>query len=117
MSIVTPDQHRDPALAAAPVPATTRPAAVRLDLYAGIHKTLRLFMTDTLGRLGWLDCGDAAETTATLNQFDSLLAFCRKHLEHENSFVHAAIEARRPAATQRVAGEHVEHAQPAVQPA
>lgn len=91
----------------------TRPATVahapRYDIYAGIHRALRLFMTDTLGRLGWLDCGDAAETTATLNQFDSLLAFCRKHLEHENSFVHAAIEARRPAATQRVAGEHVEH--------
>lgn len=90
-------------------PATTAARAPRYDIYAGIHRALRLFMTDTLGRLGWLDCGDAAETTATLNQFDSLMAFCRKHLEHENSFVHAAIEARRPGATQRIAGEHVEH--------
>lgn len=84
--------------------------APRYDIYAGIHRALRLFMTDTLGRLGWLDCGDAAETAATLAQFDSLMAFCRKHLEHENSFVHAAIEARRPGASQRIAGEHVEHA-------
>lgn len=90
-------------------PAVTAARAPRYDIYAGIHRALRLFMTDTLGRLGWLDCGDAAETTATLNQLDSLLAFCRKHLEHENSFLHTAIEARRPGASQRIAGEHVEH--------
>ena len=89
-------------------PATVA-RAPRYDIYAGIHRALRLFMTDTLGRLSWLDCGDAAETTGTLNQFDGLMAFCRKHLEHENSFVHAAIEARRPGATQRIAGEHAEH--------
>ena len=88
-------------------PSATR--TPRYDIYAGIHRALRLFMTDTLGRLSWMDCGDAAETTAALNQLDSLLVFCRKHLEHENSFLHTAIEARRPGASQRVAGEHVEH--------
>ncbi len=92
---------------ATPATATTRPA--RYDIYAGIHRALRLCMTDTLGRLGWLDCGDPVETTAALNQLDSLLAFCRKHLEHENSFVHTAIEARHPGRTQRVASEHGQH--------
>ncbi len=88
----------------------TAPArAPRYDIYASIHRAMRLFMTDTLGRLGWLDCGDAAETAATLAQLDGLLVFCRRHVEHENSFVHAAIEARRPGGTQRIAGEHVEH--------
>ena len=94
---------------AAPSASTSAARAPRYDIYAGIHRALRLFMTDTLGRLGWLDCGDAQETAATLNQLDSLLVFCRKHLEHENSFLHTAIEARRPGASQRVAGEHVEH--------
>ena len=110
MSIVTPDQHRDPALAAAPVPATTRPAAaVRLDLYAGIHKTLRLFMTDTLTRVGRLDVADAAELAAVLHQVDDLLLACRHHLAHENQHVHTALESRRPGSTQRVAAEHEEH--------
>ena len=109
MSIVTPDQHRDPAVATAPVPATTRPAAVRLDLYAGIHKTLRLFMTDTLTRVGRLDVADAAELAAVLHQVDDLLLACRHHLAHENQHVHTALESRRPGSTQRVAAEHEEH--------
>lgn len=95
-------------LCAAPV-TTPAPPAPRHDIHAGVHRALRLFMTDTLGRLAWLDCGDPGEITATPDQLDSLLAFCRKHLEHENSFLHTAIEARRPGASQRIAGEHVEH--------
>jgi hypothetical protein len=90
-----------------PAPAATRPA--RYDIYAGIHRALRLFMTDTLGRLGWLDCGDPIETTGALNQLDSLLAFCRRHLDHENTFLHPAIEARHPGRTQRLAGDHGQH--------
>lgn len=31
------------------------------------------------------------------------------HAQHENDFLHPAIESRRPGATARVAGEHVEH--------
>jgi hemerythrin-like domain-containing protein len=84
-------------------------SAQRHDIYAPIHRALRLFMTDTLGRLGWLDCGDAVETRATLDQLDALLGLCRRHLEHENAHVHTALEARRPGASRRIAGEHVEH--------
>lgn len=90
---------------AAPAKATTP----RVDLYAGIHKALRLFMTDTLTRVGRLDTGDADELAATLAQIRSLLELCRSHVAHENEFVHAAIEARRPGGSQRVAAEHVEH--------
>jgi len=81
----------------------------RLDLYASIHKGLRLFMTDTLARVGRLDVDDPNELTATLAQVHSLLDLCRRHLEHENQFVHTALEARRPGASLRVAGEHDEH--------
>lgn len=99
------------AISIAPTPVTLAAAArqPRYDIYAGIHRALRLFMTDTLGRLGWLDCGDAIETRAALDQLDALLVFCRQHLEHENRFVHPAIEARGAGATQRVAAEHQQH--------
>jgi Hemerythrin HHE cation binding domain len=84
-------------------------APPRVDLYASIHKGLRLFMCDTLSRVGKLDCGDETEVVATLGQLSALLDICRNHLGHENDFVHPAIEARRPGAAARVEGEHVEH--------
>jgi hypothetical protein len=87
--------------------AAARPA--RFDIYAGIHRALRLFMTDTLGRIGWMDTSDEVEMKRALDQLDTLLAACRSHLEHENAFLHPAIEARRPGGSRRIAGEHVEH--------
>jgi hypothetical protein len=84
------------------------PGAGRHDIYVNIHRALRLFMTDTLGRLGWLDTDDAEEVAATVGQLGALLAMCRGHAESENRFVHTAIEARRPGASLRVAEEHEE---------
>jgi hypothetical protein len=91
--------------------SAAQPAArpARFDIYAGIHRALRLFMTDTLGRIGWLDTSDEVEMKRALDQLDALLATCRNHLEHENAFVHPAIEARRPGGSRRIAGEHIEH--------
>lgn len=90
--------------------ATAAPQADgRYDIYAGIHKALRLFMFDTLTRLGRLDVHDAAEVSATLGQLRSLLEICRGHLDHENRFVHTAIEAHQPGASVRIAREHLDH--------
>jgi hemerythrin-like domain-containing protein len=95
--------------------ATTSAAAAktatapRFDLYTGIHKALRLFMNDTLARVGRLDHDDPAEVGATLAQMQSLLDACRSHIAKENKFVHAAIEARCPGASERVGDEHAEH--------
>lgn len=91
---------------ASTVSAQTPP---RVDLYATIHKALRLFMTDTLARVGRLDIDDARDVEAALHQLDGLLEICRRHLAHENEFVHTAIEARRPGLTSRIAAEHEEH--------
>jgi len=92
---------------------STREAAAatapRFDMYGPIHKALRSFMCDTLLLVGRMDTGDAAELDATLAQVDALLVLCLNHLEHENAFVHAAIEARRPAGASRTADDHVEH--------
>ncbi len=90
-------------------PATAHAAAPRLDLYDAIHKALRLFMTDTLMRIGRLDTADGAETAAALDQLAELLEACRSHVEKEDKFVHPAIEARRPGETARIAAEHVNH--------
>jgi hemerythrin-like domain-containing protein len=83
--------------------------APRTDLYAAIHKALRLFMGDTLGRVGAVDLDDADDCRATFAQVDALLEACRVHLAHENEFVHTAIEARRAGDSLRIAGEHDEH--------
>jgi hypothetical protein len=83
--------------------------AARLDLYTPIHKALRLFMTDTLQRVGQLDTEDPTEFAATTTQVQALLAQCRAHLAHENQFVHTALEARSPGASARIAGEHDQH--------
>lgn len=92
--------------------AASRPApAGRVDLYAGIHKALRHFMTDTLQRVGNLDTGDADDMAFTLGQFDALMGQCAAHLAHENAFVHAAIDARSPAGALRTANDHAEHLQ------
>jgi hypothetical protein len=85
------------------------PAAPRVDLYGAIHKALRLFMTDTLQRVGRLDVDDASESASTLGQLDALLEACRAHLDKEERYLHSAIEARRAGASARIAGEHEEH--------
>lgn len=90
-------------------PVTAPAFTTRLDLYAPIHKALRSFMSDTLGRVGRLDASDERDLRDTLNQVDELLTFCEKHIEHENDFVHPAIEARQLAGARRIADEHEEH--------
>jgi hypothetical protein len=92
--------------------AAASPAAAsmpRADLYAGIHKALRAFMSETLVRIGRIDVDDAADRDEALAQLAGLLDACESHVRHENDFVHTAIEARQPAAVARVAEEHVEH--------
>jgi hypothetical protein len=81
----------------------------RFNLYTHIHKALRGFMTDTLGRVGRMDVQDDEDVADTLAQLDALLTMCTAHIGHENDFLHTAIEARRPAGAARTAADHVEH--------
>ena len=81
----------------------------RLDLYAHVHKALRLFMTDTLQRLGTLDIDDPVDLAAALAQLDALLQAAQHHVQRENDFIHPALEARSPGASAAIAGEHREH--------
>lgn len=90
-------------------PATAAAPAPRMDLYTPIHKALRHFMADTLLGVGRLDTDDPEALQATLGQLGDLLDQCAAHLDHENHFVHTAIEARRPGGSQRMAEEHRQH--------
>lgn len=98
-------------LTPSPAPAAARSAvaAERYNIYAGVHRALRLLMSDTLTRVGRLDVDDAAERTEVLAQVDMLLRFCTGHIEHENEFLHCAIEARQPGGASRTASDHAEH--------
>lgn len=83
--------------------------APRFDIYASIHKALRLAMTENLVRWSGLDTADAGQRQAAVVQLRSLIDLCRSHVDHENRHVHPAIESRCPGLTHRIAGEHDHH--------
>lgn len=93
-----------------PVPAV-QATPPRFDMYTAIHKALRAFMADTLRAVGHMDPADEDEVAAVLAQTRLLLDTCTSHLEHENDFVHTALEARRPGSAARAADEHLGHEQ------
>lgn len=106
----TTDTRRPAALhrpAVSPAPAAA--VAPRFDMYMQIHKGLRSLMAATLVEVGRMDWQDPAERDATLARLGKLLDTCRGHLEHENQFVHTAIERRLPGAAGQTEADHLEH--------
>ena len=95
----------------APTRAAEQAVAPRPDLYAPIHKAMRHVMCDTLLAVGRIDVADPAASASALDQLDRLLDLCAAHLDHENRFVHPALEACQPQASARIALEHEEHLQ------
>jgi len=89
--------------------ATSATDAPRMDMYAGIHKAMRALMADTLLALGRMDCDDSLELAQTTQQVLALMDACASHLQHENEFIHAALEARAPGASAVIAHEHDDH--------
>ncbi len=84
-------------------------ALPRVDMYAGIHKAMRALMSETLMAVGRMDPQDPLELAAVGQRVVELLDFCAAHLQHENDFVHTAMEARAPGASARIAHEHEDH--------
>lgn len=83
----------------------------RYNSYALVHKGLRAFMMHTLNKTGtadWQDGDDCANVLATVR---SLAETCRSHLQHENDFIHTAMEARRPGSARHGQLDHHEHEQ------
>ncbi len=83
--------------------------APRYDIYFGIHKGIRALMSNTLLAVGRMDSEDENETAGVLERVRVLLEFCQAHLDHENRFVHTAMEARRPGSSGATGADHGEH--------
>lgn len=81
----------------------------RYDIYAVIHKALRAMMAEALVQAGRTDWQDAADRGEALSAVRGLLDFCASHLEHENDFVHAAMEARQPGSSADGRADHRVH--------
>jgi hypothetical protein len=86
-------------------------APSRENLYAGIHKALRAFMADTLLAVGRADPSDPQEVAEAGSRVVALMGVCEAHVQHENAFLHPAIEARTPGVSGEVTQEHREHLQ------
>jgi hypothetical protein len=85
------------------------PVAPREDLYAGIHKAMRAVMSDVLLAVGRMDAHDALELAQTTQRVLQLLDLMRSHLEHENAFLHTALEARAPGSSAHIGDDHAHH--------
>ena len=81
----------------------------RVDLFAVIHKALRLQSARVLTELATC-AGDLEATGRALRSARELLEMQVVHARVEDAFVLPAIEARRPGASARLADAHEEHA-------
>lgn len=81
----------------------------RYNIYEVIHKALRARLSRTLIAIGQIDADDDACVREVVGDVRTTLAIMHGHLESENAFVHAAMEARAPGSTRRIAEEHVHH--------
>ncbi|HSN21211.1 MAG TPA: hemerythrin domain-containing protein [Usitatibacter sp.] len=81
----------------------------RYDIYGRVHKAVRACLFDATQALGRADPADDCEVRGALARLEEMLAFCELHLEHENEFVHRAMEARRPGSAGRCIEDHVHH--------
>lgn len=84
--------------------------APRPHLYRFIHKGLRGLMTDTLLKVGRMDVADDCERAEVIEQLRMLLMMCTRHLHHEDTVVHPAIERAEAGRSMQTANEHVGHA-------
>ena len=98
-----------PTVTSARSTAHSYPRPPRHDLYAQIHKALRLAMVDTLARVGRLDADDEAEVQSAVTAVRDLVSLCRMHLDKEEKFVHPALESAIPGGAGRTAREHDDH--------
>lgn len=89
--------------------ANTSAQLGRVNFYAGIHKALRLMLSDTVTRVGAADPHDAEQVRDALWRVRGLVKICASHIVHENEFVHPALERAQPGSSARIAAEHGEH--------
>lgn len=84
-------------------------ASSRYNIYSNPHKALRLALGEVLAAAGRVDPRDDADVTNLVTQVRSLLIFCRTHLQKEDTFVHPAMESRRPGSAAATLHDHDDH--------
>ncbi len=78
------------------------------DIYGIIHKALRRAHCDMLTRLGQADF-DRPEVLTLIADLRGLLTISAGHLDHEDVHIHAALDRRRPGASQATEADHDHH--------
>lgn len=81
----------------------------RHDIYALVHKGLRAWTGQILVELGRLDAQDGAEIAELVPRVRAWLVAARDHLDHEERFIHPALEAAQPGSTVQTLDEHEHH--------
>jgi len=81
----------------------------RYNIYASIHKGLRRAQGQLMIRLGAIDALNDAQVAELIRDMRLLVLMGRKHLQHENVFVHTEIENRSVGATARLVDDHDDH--------
>ena len=84
------------------------PTSPRFNIYTLIHKGLRAALCQCLVDLGKLDHSDSLAVSQQMDVTASLLDFCRSHLQHENDFIHAPLQALGHQQLQTL-DDHVQH--------
>ncbi len=81
----------------------------RHDLYGPIHKGLRLALSRLVTRIGVTDFADPLAASDLIAALRAQLALNASHLEHEEDYIHTALECRAPGAAQDLASDHDHH--------
>ena len=78
----------------------------RVDLFAVIHKMLRVAIFDTATLIARADFSSAEERQAVLNKFTETFGFLHEHHQHEDNHVLAVVQKIDPALAKRIEEDH-----------
>jgi Hemerythrin HHE cation binding domain len=81
----------------------------RHNVYILIHKALRACMADVLVAVGRMDPHDPDDVAWAAASVRNLLDFARNHLQHEEDWIHPALEARRAGSSAETRADHLQH--------
>lgn len=81
----------------------------RHNIYYMIHKALRLRLGHTLQLLGSTDWATLQASLTAQSDLQQTLDLCASHLQHENEFIHPALENHYPGTSRQASHDHGEH--------
>lgn len=85
------------------------PAPPQVDLYGPVHKGLRFAQCGLLTRMGSVDLRDKTSRQMLLDDLEGLFCMIESHMDHEDRFIHPALERRRPGSAAGLDDAHEAH--------